>query len=302
MKFLLFLFTLTLSINFTFSQVTEKEKDLKTQSADSIDGWKLNGVFNVNFSQAYFKNWTAGGIESFGITGLSSFNFNYKKDKTSWENSLDLGLGYVFQGKGKNKSKIKTDDKIDFASKFGRKVKEKIYWALLLNFKSQFTDGFDYATDSTNRISKFLAPGYLVTALGIDYKPVKSLSIFLAPITAKFTMVNDEILSNAGAFGIDSTKTIKSELGGYAKIVYNKEIMKNVNLLTKLDLFSNYLNKPECIDVNWEVLLTFKVNKYISASISTQLLYDDDIKNNEEKTGPVTQFKEVLGIGLTVNF
>ena len=86
--------------------------------------------------------------------------------------------------------------------------------------------------------------------------------------------------------------------------------MENITILTKLDLFSNYMDNPQNIDVGWETLLTMKVNKYISATLTTHLIYDDDIDiavdtDNDgitDETGPRTQFKEVLGIGFTYNF
>ena len=79
--------------------------------------------------------------------------------------------------------------------------------------------------------------------------------------------------------------------------------MKNINLQTKLELFSNY-EEATHIDVNWEVLVAMKVNKYISATISTQLIYDHDIDilDSDGKVGPRTQFKEVIGVGVSYKF
>ena len=106
------------------------------------------------------------------------------------------------------------------------------------------------------------------------------------------------------------SKNVRTEFGGYLRLFYQKEIIQNVSLQTKLDLFSNYLNNPGNIDVNWEVLVSMKVNKFISATIGTQLIYDDDIligvdTNNDgtvDAMGPRVQFKEVLTAGLTYKF
>ena len=307
MKNILLFLSLTLFISVAFGQITEKEGDLKKQNTDTLDGWKTSGIIGLNFSQLSLQNWSAGGMNSLSLNGLANFQANYSKGKSLWENTLDLGYGILSEGKSDEKITKKTDDKIDFASKFGRKATDKLYYAALLNFKTQFADGFEYPNDSAV-ISAFMAPAYLVAAIGIDYKPNKDFSAFIAPLTSKTTFVKNEALSNAGAFGVDSSKTVRNEFGGYIKMVYKKDIMKNVNLMTKIDLFSNYIENPEKIDVNWEVLVNLKVNKYITASISTNLLYDDDIKFDKDDDGEIdtdgslVQFKEVLAIGLSIKF
>ena len=137
-------------------------------------------------------------------------------------------------------------------------------------------------------------------------------------MTAKFTFVNDQLLSNAGAFGVTPGEKTKSEIGGYIRIKYSKndfknELLKNVSFTTKIDLFSNYLDKPQNIDVSWETLIAMKVNKYISVNFTTHLLYDDNIrvqfdKDNHgtfeagEEVGSKIQFKEILGVGFSYKF
>jgi hypothetical protein len=289
-----------------FSQVTETEKQLKTQKADTLLGWKKGGVININTAQTSLTNWAAGGQSSLAIGGLLSLYANNKKEKSLLENSLDLGYGTMKQGKKTGWQK--TDDKIDFTSKYGLKATEKLYYAALLNFKTQFTDGYNYPNDSV-KISGFMAPGYLLLALGLDYKPGDNFAVFFAPLTLKLTLVNDNKLAGAGAFGVDSGKHMRSEFGGYMRIFLKKDLMENITFQTKLELFSNYLHNPQNIDVNWECLLSMKVNKLISATLSTQLQYDDDIsilkKQDDGKMKPVkslVQFKEVLAIGFSIKF
>lgn len=296
----------TVNIN---AQVTDKEEDLKTVSSDSTDGWEKGGVFSLTLGQTGFTNWAAGGINSFSLNGLGGLFANYKKGKLTWDNTLDAGYGFLKQGKGDNSQVFKTDDKFDFASKLGFKATDKLYYAALINFKTQFADGYDYPNDSIV-ISSFMAPGYLLAAAGIDYRPNKYFSLFFAPLTSKTTFVRNQALADSSAFGVEAGENIRNEFGGYIKTVFTKDIAKNINLNTKLDLFSNYLNNPQNIDINWEVLLSMKVNKYITANISTQLLYDDDIlvpvdKDGDgvnESTGKRIQFKEILGIGFSFKF
>jgi hypothetical protein len=291
------------------AQTTEAEEKLKANSTDTIDGWKYAGTIFLNLSQTSLTNWAAGGENSLAINGLISVSANYKKGNTTWGNSLDIGYGMLKQG---DKDFVKTDDKIDFLSKFGQKAFKNTYYAALLNLKTQMDKGYNYPNDSI-AISKFLAPAYILGAIGLDYRPTDNFSLFLSPVTAKITLINDQALADSGAYGVDRGKKSRSEFGGYIRAIYQRDIMKNISLSTKIDLFTNYLKNPQNIDVNWETLITLKVNKYISASISTTLIYDDDIliAKDENDDGlidpqtemsPRTQFKEVLAIGFTYKF
>lgn len=299
------------------AQVTEKEGDLRTLKTDSVDGWKKGGLFTLTFSQVSLSNWAAGGENSYsGNIMLNSFA-NYKKGKLSWDNVLDFGYGIMKQGKLELR---KTDDKIDFSSKFGRQVSDNAYFAALLNFKTQAMPGYNYPNDSVV-ISNFMAPAYTLFAAGYDYKRGDWLSLFFAPVTGKLTMVTSPSLANAGAFGVTPAvydtsgniitkgKTSRLEFGGYIKFAFARDIMKNIKLTSKLEMFSNYLNNPQNIDVYWENILGMKINKFFTATIATTLIYDDDIdievKDNAGNVigkGPRTQFKEVFGIGFAYKF
>ena len=116
-----------------FGQVTDAEKTLRTQQVDSIQGWKKGGVFALNLSQTSLTNWAAGGQNSFAVNGMLSTYANYKRGKNVWVNSLDMGYGVLKQG---NTDYRKTDDKIDFLSKYGYEAFKSFYYAALFNFKS----------------------------------------------------------------------------------------------------------------------------------------------------------------------
>ncbi len=184
----------------------------------------------------------------------------------------------------------------------------------MFNFKTQMTPGYKYP-NATDKISDLFAPAYIVGALGMDYMPGGYFSAFIAPVTAKITFVTNETLSAACAFGVDPGKKSKSEFGGYLRVIYSRndfenDILKNISFSTKLDLFSNYLDKPQNIDENWETLIVMKVNKLISVNLNTQLIYDDNVKisfdNNGDgiidEMGSRVQFKEIFGVGFSFKF
>jgi hypothetical protein len=284
---------------------------------DSLKAWKRGGIGTLNFSQVSLSNWAQGGENSVSATALLNLFANYAKGKSNWDNTLDATYGFLQTG---NSLLRKSDDKIEFSSKYGYKTSKHWSYATLVSFKSQMTQGFNYPNDSV-MISDFLAPAYIMISTGMDYKPKDDFSFFFSPVTGKVTIVNNQTLADAGAYGVDKAlfdtagvqtaagKKVRYEFGALTSFKFKQVIAKNITLSTKLDMFSNYFNNPQNIDVNWDLLLSFKVNKYISASINTTLIYDHDIPVpvyhyvngvwTQTGTGPRTQFKEVLAIGFS---
>ena len=265
--------------------------------------WRFGGITAINFNQVSLTNWAAGGDNSLSGNAVLSLYAKYKKGKWAWDNTGDFAFG----GSKIAKQEIrKTDDKIDISSKAGYDLGKNFYLSYLLGFKTQFTEGFQYSDSSRARISNFLAPAYVINSIGIDWKPNPDLSLFLSPATAKTTIVNDDLLSAAGQYGVDPGKKSDTEIGAYFIGQHKHQIMENVLFSTKIELFSSYNKEPQNVDVNWEVLISLKINKYLSALIQTQLLYDDEINVPKEdltaQPGPGTQFKEAFGLGLSYKF
>ncbi|PVX50066.1 hypothetical protein C7377_1714 [Balneicella halophila] len=267
------------------------------------DGWTYVANTAINISQTSFSNWSLGGEGSVGGIAVLNLGANYKQDRHTWDNSF---VGQYGIQKIDGESSKKSIDMFDLNSKYGYQIAPKWSLAGLLGVKSQFANGYNYLDNGErSKISSFFAPGYVTTSVGFDYKPNTWFSALLSPLTGKYTFVADDELSDAGAFGVDPGDKFMAELGAMINAKMQKDIMKNVNLASTLTLFSAYTNNFGNIDVSWDVVLGMKVNKYISATISTSLLYDDDIDYINEKgvnEGPKVQFKEVIGVGFSYNF
>ena len=279
--------------------------------------WKINGDVNLMFSQTSFSNWASGGENSLTMNGFFNLYAGYTKGKTKWENMLNLAYGQTKTGEQDYR---KNEDKIDFLSTYGLKASEKWYYSANLNFKSQFAEGFDYHDDvdtlGPEKISNFLAPGYLSAGVGMEYRPHDYMSFYLSPITARWIFVTDQDLADAGAFGVEPAvyddngiktqdgETLRQEFGAYFRFIFGKEIIKNVTFNTKLELFSDYLENPQNVDVNWDNMLDLKVNDWITAKVGLQLVYDDNtnITDKDGLVGPRTQLKQLLSVGLSYKF
>ncbi len=281
-----------------------------TAQQDTIkSNWKFSGITALNISQISFSNWAAGGDNSINGNTFAKISANYKKNKSIWDNNLDLGYGLMKQGKKENSKFFKTDDRIEFASKYGKFAFDHWYYTALISFKTQFTEGYKSIND-TIKISDFMSPGYFNISIGMDYKPLDKLTVLISPVSGKLTFVKDSILSYAGAFGVKPGENVRKEFGGFIKIQYKTDFFKNISYSTKLELFSNYLYKPQNIDVNWDNLLTLKINSLFTASFQYTLLYDDDIKikydsngdNIPDSEGARLQSRQIFGIGLSYKF
>lgn len=278
--------------------------------------WKIKGAVGLNFNQVGLYRWQGGGVPSMSYTFLYRGTFDYSKNDIYWNSFLDLAYGQLVQ-RGEDQ---KTDDRWEIGTQVGRKLSSKWDVNAFANLRSQFQEGFD-PDDLTFRISDWMAPGYLQYGLAANYTPTDWLQINLSPITSKITFINDDSLANLradpgnleetrGRYGQELGENIRFEYGAYAKIGIKKEIIENVLLDTKAEFFTNYAENFGSIDVFWDLALLLKVNKWLSASITTNLIYDEDIimpletdKNgNAVHSGPSVQFKQAIGVGIALTY
>ncbi len=285
-----------------------KESIKRTGSTeiDSAKKWEIGGNYGIQFTQASYSNWQAGGVNSIAGNTIFSGFANYQANaKWVWSNALTLAYGVNFQDTIFNK----TDDRIELESRLDYLHSKSWSYSALTNFRTQFRPGYKNPGDIGDdlKVSDFMAPGYMLFGLGATHKPNKRFVMFLSPLTAKATFVMDERLSNEGAFGVDSGSTARYEVGGYVNLTYKRKLWKNVDLQARIDLFSNYVEDPTLIDVNSELIMFFKVNKYIKANIALAYIYDHDVKfdldeNPATPAVPRSQFKQILSIGFSYDF
>ncbi|MBN8673138.1 MAG: DUF3078 domain-containing protein [Chitinophagales bacterium] len=281
---------------------TESAKSIKKDPADTSNKrWKKGGLYSLNVSQGSLSNWAAGGDNfSLSVNSLLSLFAFYKKDKHSWDNTFDFNLGYV------NTTSLgsrKNDDRFDFLSKYGYALNPKLNVSGLFNLRSQFFKGYTFPNNVKTYASTFMAPGYILVSPGLDYKPVKDLSIFVSPATARWVIVRDTALANKGLYGVDPGEKSKLEIGAFASISYMKEISKNITYKGRLDLFSNYRNKPQNVDLFMSNVLNVKLSKVLSATWGVDLIYDDDVRLfGPNQRSAALQVKSLVGLGLLVKF
>jgi len=258
------------------------------------DIWKFGTTIKLDFNQGHVsKAWAEGGESSISaLSGIKSYAI-YKKNKTSWETLLDLQYGLIKSG---DYNFRKNQDKMEFNTKYGQLAFKKWYYTSMFNLKTQFVKGYNYPSDASRKlISNFFAPAYLLGAIGLDYKPKKDFSVLISPFTAKYTIVSDTVNIDQTAFGVDADEKIKKEVGSYIKILHKWNLTKEISMENKLEFYSSYSNNPKNIDIDWQFILNLPINQYLTTTVSTYLISDDD-------TGSRVQFKENLAVGVSYRF
>ena len=275
---------------------------------------KHETLINVQFSQVQLSQWAAGGQSSASLIAKLDQFWEYDGTTFGWDTELHAAFGLLHRPD--ENIILKTDDRIELASKLGYRLKDKGALTALGSFRTQMAPGFaavNGVPDPSQVTSRFMAPGYLVVALGLDLKPTPTTTVFLAPFTSKSTYVLDDSLSAAGLFGVAPGEQARHEVGGYIRLGLKEQVTENVTYAVRLDLFSNYLEEPEAMDIFSDHVLTLKVNDWLSTTLGLTLIYDKDVElvlrepdpdipGDEGEMGPGVQLKQILAVGLSLKF
>ena len=257
-------------------------------------------MYNINLAQGSLRNWAAGG-DNFSLTITSVLNLYafYKKDRHSWDNTLDLNFGFL---RTTSLGSRKNDDRLDILSKYGYAFSSKWNISGLLNFRSQLLKGYTYPDEVKTFASSFLSPAYVLVSPGLDYK-TKTFSLFVSPATARWIIVKDDTLASKGLYGVDPGKHQKVEVGAFLTANFLKDLNKVLTYKGRLDLFSNYRHNPENVDVFFSNVFSAKLSNLLSASWNIDFIYDDDVRLfGDHGTSSALQMKSLVGAGLMVKF
>jgi len=276
--------------------------------------WEYAVSNAFTFNQTYLSNWAKGGENSLttmlDITGNATYNNT--QAKTQWINTVRLKFGTLIT---EEHGLRKNNDLFEINSQYNKNKWGKFDLSASFYMKNQIAKGYKYPNDSVV-VSKFLNPASLTIGLGLDYKPFKHTSINMAPLSYKNTFVLDTANIDQTSHGISSDKRARQELGTQLLVTNKFSPMEDLTISNKLRIFSNYLNHPENIDIDWEMLLDKKISWFFTIRLNLHLIYDDDVRftvydENEqpvlrldgtEKKVARSQFKEFVGLSLLFKF
>lgn len=270
------------------------------------NGWTSEGTIQLLFNQSAFNHeWTGGGTSS--IAGNLNLNYeeNYRYDNFSWTNRIHANYGLT---------KVKTDefarktsDRFELNSVAGLQMKNSNwYYSYFLNFRTQFDKGYNFSKDPETgetlrtEYTHFLSPAYLQTGPGFMWKRNENFVVNIAPATARFIFVDDKFTTTPGYvngqyFGVDEGKSSRFEFGASLNAYLQFEVMSDVVMENSINLYSNYLDQPGNVDIDYLMNLEMGINKYLSANLLFQAIYDDNAV-------AAFQIREVFGLGINYNF
>ncbi|MGB2087905.1 MAG: DUF3078 domain-containing protein [Psychroflexus salarius] len=266
--------------------------------------WTSGGNFSLLINQSAFNaEWQGGGTSNYSANIIVNYNLNYKKGNYTWDTKFlgDFGI---------NKTKDqdfyrKTSDRLEINSVVGRQINEsKWYASALLNFRTQFDKGYSFSEDPNTgeelrtTQTEFLSPAYTQLGLGFLWKESENLKVNFSPVTGRIITANKKFTTTPGYqdgdfFGIDQNDWIRTEFGASVNTYGKFNLMEDITMENILNLYSNYIEDPQNIDIDYTMNIVMSVNKYISTNFTFQAIYDDNAVNG-------FQIREVLGVG--VNF
>jgi hypothetical protein len=266
---------------------------------DTIGPWYTNGIATLLFNQSTFSNWVAGGEDNISGNLGVNYDFNYKKGIWSWDNKVIASYGLV---KTRNSAFAKkTDDRLELNSILGKQVSKYWYYSAFLNFKTQFTKGYNYSKNENGaeireEYTNFMSPGYLLVGPGFMWKRDENLRFNLSPATSKFTFVDSNFtLPDEAYFGVKEGKSVRYELGFNASAYYKLDVIANVTFENILNLYSNYLEDPQNVDLDYQLNIVMKINRYLTTNLMFQTIYDDNAYQG-------FQIRQVFGVAANYMF
>lgn len=275
------------------------EKSIVKQQDTIPKGWRSRGNVSFLFNQAAFSNWAAGGENTISGTLGLMYDLNYHQENWNWDTRIIAAYG-LLQTRNSEFTK-KTDDRFELNTVIGKKGKNYWFYSAFANFRTQMTKGFRFETDENGKEirmqnTNILSPAYLSFGPGVLWKKNDNLNFNIAPGTSKMTIVDSSFtLPNEEYFGVEEGNNIRYELGMYASGYYKFTVFDNIVMENIVNLYSNYLEKPENVDIDYNVNVVMTINEYLSTNINFQTIYDDNAFNG-------FQTREVLGLGVNYGF
>ncbi len=283
-----------------------KEITPKKPKEEEHVGWRSKGKFSLLFNQSAFNfDWQGGGTSNVAGNAVLNYEFNYKKKSLTWDNKILADYGLTFL-RGEDFAR-KTNDRIELNSRLGQRIGQSFWnYSLFVNFRSQFAKGYrfskDPVTDETIRIEEthFFSPAFIQIGPGLLWKKSDNLNVNIAPVTTRMIFVDDQFTSgedyvDGDYFGVDAGKSSRFEFGGSLAAYAKFKLFKNVTMEHLLNVYSNYIEDPANIDLDYTLNINLVVNKYITGNFAFQAIYDDNA------TGGF-QIREIIGLGLNYEF
>lgn len=275
---------------------TEDEEDKIREIRNQQTRWRKDATVMLQITQNYVtENWYQGGNSSFAMLGIAKGKIGYYGEKFTWENTGELYEGHSTVH-GDSLRKINTtDDLLRLYSKAGYRVYEQLFASMSADFEMHFSP--IYKANTRERKSGFASPIRFNLAIGLDYKPVKGLSVYFSPLTYKMVHVQDTVYINQNDFGVPTGHKTLNDAGSSIRVEHVWRPLRELEMTSRFYMYTNY----KSVELDLEVVVDFIINRFLSTRLMLHPRYDSSVILPEGEKHKL-QFKELISVGFAHKF
>ena len=274
----------------------EDRRDVLRAIRDMKTPWRKEATLMLQITQNYVtRNWYQGGSSSFAGLGIAKGQINYITDRFTWENTGEWRMGGSTVSADSLHKVNTTDDLFRVYSKANLKVVPKLFASFSVELETRLLP--TYKSNSMQLKSAPFSPLRFNAAIGLDYKPVKNLSISVSPLSYKVIHVSDTARVLVTDYGLEPGQKTQHNIGSSVRIEYLWKPVREVSIESKFYMYTNYRH----VELDLEVNCDFIINRFMSARLMLHPRYDTSVIM-EGDTHAKPQFRELLSIGFAHKF
>ena len=274
----------------------EDRNDVLRAIRDMHTRWRKEATIMLQVTQTYVTpNWYQGGSSSFAGLGILKGNIGYYGERFTWENTGEWRMGASTISADSIHKVNTTDDLFRLYSKANLRIVPKLFGSVSAEFETRLLP--TYKSNSHALKSGPFSPVRFNAALGLDYKPIKGLSISLSPISYKMVHVMDTARVTVTEYGLKAGEQTQHNIGSSLRVEYTWKPVREVALESKFFMYTNYHD----VELDLEVNCDFIITRFFSARLMLHPRFDTAVIMEGDDHAKI-QFRELLSIGFAHKF
>lgn len=273
----------------------EDRNDVLRAIREMKSPWRREATLMAQITQNYVTdNWYQGGSSSFAALGIAKGQISYIRERFTWENFGEWRMGGSTVSADTLHKMNTTDDMFKIYSKANLRIVPKLFTSLSVELDTRLLP--TYKSNSMELKSAPFSPLRFTAAFGIDYKPVKDLSVSFSPVSYKLIHIADKRV-NPTDYGLEEGQFTQHNIGSSIRLEYLWKPVREFALETKFYMYTNYHD----VELDLEVNADFIINRWLSARLMLHPRYDTSVIMEGDKCAKI-QFRELLSLGFAHKF
>ncbi len=258
--------------------------------------WRREATLMAQITQNYVTdNWYQGGSSSFAALGIAKGQASYISERFTWENFGEWRIGGSTVSADSLHKMNTTDDLFRIYSKANLRIIPTLFTSVSAEIETRLFP--TYKSNSMELKAAPFSPFRFNVGIGIDYKPVKGLSISVSPVSYKVIHIADTVRVKSTDYGLEAGQRTQHNIGSSVRVEYLWKPVREVQLETKFYMYTNYHE----VELDLEVNCDFIINRWLSARVMLHPRYDTSVIKDGE-TKPRIQFRELISVGFNHRF